>query len=180
GATLWGVNAMNGVISIITKRASATTGTLLQAGGGSNGEHGLLLRHGAADADGNAWRVWLKYAAHGDFEGPGGASLGDAWSALRGGFRRDGQLTGEVAYTLQGDAYAHPRAGEQVQLPVPGGNMRFEQAAGDATVKGANLLFRAHRGRDAEQGWMLRAYWDHTRRDSLRYGAARQIGRAHV
>src|SRR5690606_20198360 len=83
GATLWGVNAMNGVISIITKRASATAGTLVQAGGGSNGEHGLLVRHGAADAE-SGWRVWLKYDAHGDFEDPAGDSLGDAWSALRG------------------------------------------------------------------------------------------------
>jgi len=172
GATLWGVNAMNGVINIITKRASATAGTLVQAGGGSNGEHGLLVRHGAADAD-SGWRVWLKYDAHGDFEDPAGDSLGDAWSALRGGFRRDGQLTGAVGYTLQGDAYAHPRAGQRVQLPVPGENMRFEQVAGDATVEGANLLFRAHSGRDAEEGWMLRAYWDHTRRDSQRYGASR-------
>ncbi|HEU4991312.1 MAG TPA: TonB-dependent receptor [Luteimonas sp.] len=173
GATLWGVNAMNGVVNIITRKAADTQGTLVEAGAGSNGESGLTVRHGGTTGDGAAWRAWAKYEHHGDFEGPDGASLQDEWSNLHGGFRLDGRFTPEVRYTFQGDAYSHPEAMSSVRLPVPGAHQQFEQVAGDDDVSGANLLFRAISGLEGDRGWMFRAYYDHTRRDTPRYGARR-------
>jgi iron complex outermembrane receptor protein len=173
GATLWGVNAMNGVVNIITRRADDTQGTLLQAGAGSNDEAGLYARHGATSANGTAWRVWGKYAHHGDFEDSAGHSIHDQWATLRGGFRIDGMLAAETRFTLQGDAYTHPQARESVQVPVAGVHQQTMVVTQDDTVNGANLLFRATEGFGAAEGWMFRAYYDHTRRDTARYGVRR-------
>ncbi len=173
GATLWGVNAMNGVINIVTRRAADTQGTLLQAEVGNHDEAALLLRHGATTGTGTAWRAWAKYERHGHFEGADGLPLVDQWSTLRGGFRVDGQLAPDVRYTLQGDAYTHPRAMESVLLPVPGVHQQSVRVTRDDRVDGANLLFRASSGFEGERGWMLRAYVDHTHRDSSRFAVRR-------
>lgn len=173
GATLWGVNAMNGVVNVITRNAAATQGALVEAGAGSNGEAGLLLRYGGEAANDGYWRAWAKYERHGEFETSGGTPLHDQWSSVHGGFRLDGHFSPEVRYTLQGDAYVHPDAMASVQLPVPGVDRRFERVTGDDGISGGNLLFRALSGFEGERGWMLRAYYDHTRRDTARYGALR-------
>jgi iron complex outermembrane receptor protein len=173
GATLWGVNAMNGVVNIITRKAADTQGTLVEAGAGTDGEAGLLLRHGGEARSGAHWRAWAKYEHHGGFESAGGAPLHDEWSNVHGGFRLDGKLSPQVGYTFQGDAYSHPEAMASVQLPVPGKHQQFERVTGDDAISGANLLFRATSGREGARGWMFRAYYDHTRRDNARYGARR-------
>ena len=174
GATLWGVNAMNGVVNIVTRRASETQGALLEAGAGSNEGADLLLRYGGEGrGDDTYWRAWAKYDQRGEFEAADGTPLHDRWSNLHGGFRLDGYFTPEVRYTLQGDAYTHPQAGFSVLMPVPGEDRRFEHVEGDDDISGANLLFRALSGLEGQRGWMLRAYYDHPRRDGARYGARR-------
>lgn len=173
GATLWGVNAMNGVVNIITRKAVDTQGALVEAGAGSNGESGLFMRYGGETGDGAYWRAWAKYERHGEFELEDGTPLHDGWSNVHGGFRLDGKLAPEVTYTFQGDAYTHPEAMASVRLPVPGEHQQFEQVTGDDAISGANLLFRAVSGREGARGWMFRAYYDHTRRDTARYGARR-------
>ncbi len=173
GATLWGVNAMNGVINIITKRASDTLGTLVQAGMGSAGEAGAFLRYGTQrDAD-TYFRAWAKYEHHGHFDNAAGDSIQDQWASLHGGFRLDGQFSDKVGYTLQGDAYTHPQARESVQLPDPNADRMVIRATRDDVVDGGNLLFRALSGLENDRGWMLRAYADHTRRETTRFGVRR-------
>jgi len=58
GATLWGANAMNGVINIITRKAQDTEGVLVRADAGD--ENALAGRVGAGFGDGSAWRVYAK------------------------------------------------------------------------------------------------------------------------
>jgi iron complex outermembrane receptor protein len=165
---------MNGVVNIITRKAADTTGTLVQAGAGSNSESSLLVRHGAALDPDTAFRVWGRYDRHGDFELASGTSVQDQWSSLHGGFRLDGRLGGsDVTYTLQGDAYTHPTARASVVMPVPGQDRQFERVTRDDTVEGGNVLFRAMHGFEDSNGWMLRAYVDHTRRDTARFGVRR-------
>lgn len=173
GATLWGVNAMNGVINVITRAAADTTGTLVQAGGGSQEESSLFLRHGALGEGERAYRAWLKYDHHGGYESEGGLPLDDEWSSLHAGFRFDGVVGRDIAYTLQGDAYTHPEAREAVRMPVPGRHLQFEERSRNASVDGGSLLFRAMRGFDDERGWTVRGYYDRTRRDGLRFAVRR-------
>jgi iron complex outermembrane receptor protein len=173
GATLWGVNAMNGVINIITRSSHETHGTMIKAGYGSAEPGNVSLRYGAAIDGDTSWRVWAKYFARDDFDGPGGASLQDQWSTLRGGFRVDGKLDGGADYVVQGEAYTHPTAMSSVRLPVPGQDRQFVQATGNDTVDGANVMFRTFRGFGEDNGWRLRVYLDHTRRDTPRFGVRR-------
>jgi len=173
GATLWGANAMNGVINIVTKSSQDTQGTLVQAGIGEHGRSEIDLRQGGAAGADSTYRLWAKYAHFGDFEGPTGASLQDQWSTLRGGFRYDRAVDSATTMTVQGEAYTHPQAHESVLLPVPGADRQFVMASQDDTVDGGNLLFRWMQGFGTPQGWRVRAYYDRTRRDTTRFGVER-------
>ena len=110
GGTLWGANAVNGVINIITKSAKDTGGTLLKAGGGDNDEeYFFTARHGAnLDPEGNThFRAYAKIGKRGDFPlVEGGTPVGDHWSANRGGFRLDSAPTGEDTLSVQGDVFS--------------------------------------------------------------------------
>jgi iron complex outermembrane receptor protein len=173
GPTLWGVNAMNGVINIITRTASDTQGTLVKLGVGDEEPVALSVRHGGrVDAD-TAWRVWAKYFERDDFENEAGGSIHDQWSSLRGGFRIDSKFGNGVDWIAQGDAYTHPTAMASVRNPVPGADRQFVQVTGNDDVDGANLMFRAFRGFGEPTGWRVRAYAEHTRRDTARFGVRR-------
>jgi iron complex outermembrane receptor protein len=173
GATLWGANAMNGVVNIVTKSSADTLGTLVQAGVGEHGRSEVDLRQGGQAGADATYRLWAKYAHFGDFEGPGGESLQDQWSTLRGGFRYDRNVAPDTTLTWQGEAYTHPQAHERVQVPVAGADRRFEILAQDDEVDGGNLLFRVARGFGAPDGWRLRTYYDRTHRDTARFGVER-------
>jgi iron complex outermembrane receptor protein len=100
GATLWGSNAMNGVINIITRRADDTQGTLLRATVGDQ-ENAIAGRYGHAFV-GGAFRVYAKAFDRGPSELEDGSSARDRWHKAQGGFRTD-FARGADAFTVQGD-----------------------------------------------------------------------------
>jgi iron complex outermembrane receptor protein len=100
GATLWGSNAMNGVINIITRRAGETSGALLRATVGDQ-ENAFAARYGHA-FDGGAFRVYAKAFDRGPSELEDGSSAGDRWHKAQGGFRTE-FARGAHAFTIQGD-----------------------------------------------------------------------------
>ena len=173
GATLWGVNAMNGVINIITRDSKDTLGGLVKVGTGDQEPAAVALRYGARIDEDTTWRVWAKYFAREDFEAPGGGSLHDQWSALRGGFRVDGRFARGANWILQGEAYTHPTAMASVRNPVPGADRQFVQATGNDDIGGAHLMFRAYAGFGEDRGWRIRGYLEHSRRDTSRFGVER-------
>jgi len=101
--TLWGANAVNGVINIITLPASRTQGTYAYGGAG-NLERGAALRHGGAFGDDGHFRVYAKYFDRDGRMTQAGASVGDDSRMLGGGGRLDWGPSGS-RFTLQGDAY---------------------------------------------------------------------------
>src|SRR3954466_6519377 len=82
GATLWGANAMNGVINIITRRAQETTGGLVRATGGDQ-ESAITARYGGTFGDGDAFRVYAKAFDRGPSELVDGTSAGDRWHKVQ-------------------------------------------------------------------------------------------------
>jgi len=106
GGTVWGANAVNGVINIITKRAADTLGTLV-TGGGCWQEQGFgtLQYGGKIKADTN-YRVFAKYLNHNQFDDLNGQNAGDGWHLLHGGFRADTTLSQKDSLTTQGDLYS--------------------------------------------------------------------------
>lgn len=100
GGTLWGANAVNGVINIIMRNASETVGNYLQAGYGNIEQGFASARHGGQFDDGGYYRVYAKGFNRSGFEGSGSRNGSDDWSGGRTGFRADWD-----SFTLEGDIY---------------------------------------------------------------------------
>ncbi|MGV3771347.1 MAG: TonB-dependent receptor plug domain-containing protein, partial [Verrucomicrobiales bacterium] len=103
GATIWGANAFNGVINIISKDASQTQGTLITAGAGSeeNGFGGI--RYGGKIAEQSFYRVYAKYRNQDGLRYASGADSHDEWMLGQTGFRSDTEFGNNNHFTLQGD-----------------------------------------------------------------------------
>src|SRR5688572_12701868 len=102
GATLWGANAVNGVINIITKAAQETRGGLLAAGGGSEEQGFAALRYGGALGTSTSYRVFGKFFERGSGERVTGGAGADDWSMQRAGFRLDSKLSGRSDLMVEG------------------------------------------------------------------------------
>jgi iron complex outermembrane receptor protein len=104
GATVWGANAVNGVINVVSRSARDTQGGLLY-GGGDN-QHGLLsgMRYGGQSGPSTYYRAFVSYRTDPDFPLAGGAPAGDGWAGRRGGFRVDHYGAADTRLTWQADA----------------------------------------------------------------------------
>lgn len=103
GGTQWGVNAVNGVINIITKHAHDTQGTYVETGGG-NIESGFIdARQGWRSSGGTASRVFAKYT-HRE-PSPQNSNAQDEYKMARAGFRTDSTLASNNALTIKGNTY---------------------------------------------------------------------------
>ena len=153
GATLWGANAVNGVINVITRRSGDTQGALVSIGGG-NLEQGASVRYGGKLGETGHFRLYGKKLGLQNTTRANGSSVPDGWESGQVGFRADwGQA--ENGFTLQGDAYS----GKSELGIVPG----FVIPPLD--VSGANLLARWTRQLSGGSDIRLQAYYDHTKRD---------------
>ena len=103
GATIWGANAVNGVINIITRAAADTQGGLLVAGGGSQARSGAL-RYGGALGNGGHYRVYGQYTDAADTASEAGVDARNGWRRRQAGFRADWS-GGAHDVTVSGDAY---------------------------------------------------------------------------
>lgn len=141
GAVMWGANAVNGVINIITRHASETTGTLVSVSTGTEDHAIVTARQGASTASGAAWRAWVKATERDDQQTLMPDRGDDGWQSARAGFRYDSADTGADRFTLQGDLYAN-RKGIYAGVPtvVPPYTEVYE--TDDNYAYGANLLGR--------------------------------------
>ena len=107
GGTLWGANAVNGVINIISKKAKDTQGALLSYGGGTEDRALGVARYGGSNGQGLYWRVYGKQIE----EAPGSSpsySPDDGWRQGRGGFRAIGNPIATSPTCLPPKATATP------------------------------------------------------------------------
>jgi iron complex outermembrane recepter protein len=147
GGTLWGANAVNGVINIITRSARDTQGLELEAGGGTELENLASVRYGGAISSNASYRVYAKHFERDDSVLANGGDASDAWRMTQGGFRIDAEPSAQNLLTVQGDVY-----GTDEQM-VAGDNSR---------MSGANILGRWSRAYSDDAGMSLQAYVDHT------------------
>lgn len=149
GATLWGANAINGVINILTKSADQTQGFLLYGGGGLENDGFGGLRYGGKAGQDTYYRVYVMGQNNDGLplEGDGNE---DGSHMIQGGFRIDSKINPDDTITLQGDFYG----GTEDQQPMPG----------DIGVDGQNALGRWTRQFDKDSSGMLQVYYDRTHR----------------
>ena len=169
GGTIWGSNAVNGVINIITKSARETRGELVSAGGGNVDQGFLDWRYGGGTDD-------LSYRIYGTgfTNGPqlhADARNFDDWRRGQLGFRMDWRATPRDEVTVQGDAYAG-EAGQKLQLSTfdPPTNPAVE---GDKLFNGQNIMAAWRRVLKSGADLQVRAYVDRTDRQELNYQETR-------
>ena len=150
GATLWGANAVNGVINITTRKSGDTQGALLETSVDDH-ERTIGLRYGGRLGDDLTYRIYARGVRGDDTESLAGVSRADDWSREQGGFRLDWTPTSGVALTLQGDAYG----GSENKLGTLGED-----------ISGRDLLARwTWSGQDGSK-LQVQGYYDRTKRTS--------------
>jgi len=162
GAASWGINAVNGVINIITRDAWSTTGGLLSGGGGGL-EHGFgSVRYGFKVGDIGAVRVYAKAFKQGGQDTAKGATAWDARRMLRSGFHSDWNFTRDDAVTLQGDIYT---GDDTTRIQAFNTSLTgYETVKKDVPVSGGNILSRwTHLLGNGEE-FSFQFYYDHTDR----------------
>src|SRR5690606_10929383 len=144
--TVWGSNAVNGIINVITRSARDTQGGLAVLGA-SNRENRQVLRYGGQLPNGGHYRVYGKHAGFDDSHDGHGFRIEDGWHRNQAGFRAD---WGNVAdgFTLQGDAYDGKLGNTWIA------NTRAIE------IVGANLLGRYNRQLEDNSELSLQGYLD--------------------
>lgn len=174
GAALWGANAVNGIINIITKDAANSQGLLVQAGGGIAERSETSLRYGSSLGERSAYRVYGKYFEQDATVDSSGATTADAWNVLRSGFRLDWQAGEKSTFTLQGDAYRGEVGQIFERAPVSLIPPYRRSFVNDADISGGNLLANGRRVISKNSDVILQLYYDRTRRwDSYTGGEVR-------
>jgi iron complex outermembrane receptor protein len=148
GATLWGANAVNGVINIITRASGDTQGGLVDLAAGLEGQH-LGVRYGGALAEGLTYRLYAKSAYVRNTTRADGRSANDHWSKPQAGIRLDWAASARDEVTLQGDIF----------------DGFVAQSGGPAeSLKGRNLTARWTRTLSPDSSLQVQAFYDRAAR----------------
>ena len=161
GGTIWGANAVNGVINIITKNAKDTKGTLVSAGGGTVDQGFVDFRHGGGTSDGFNYRIYGKGVDTGPEYHPDRQQFDD-WRRAQGGFRTDWDINSNDSLTIQGDLYDGV-SGENVRISSLN-SPYVSNVEKNAQLSGGNLLARWQRKLKEGSDIQLVAYYDRVNR----------------
>ena len=147
GGTLWGSNAVNGVINIITRSSDATQGGLLSLGAGSD-ERNAAARYGGQVTENTSYRVYAKGFSRDSTETGTHQNAHNDWGKRQAGFRVDSNNSGD-SFVIQGDAYDGA-----VNQPI----------VDDREFSGHNLLARWNRDLQNGSSLQVQVFYDHTER----------------
>ena len=159
GATLWGANAVDGVINVITKKAKATQSAVVTAGAGTEERAAGGVRYGSKLGDNTYYRAYTKYFDWRPSVYPSGVTAHDGWDALRGGFRADWTPAGANSLTVQGDVY---RSRFDETLTVASLSAPYSNTfPNDGKYSGGNILGRWNHTSEGSS-MSLQMYYDNT------------------
>ena len=164
GATLWGANAVNGIINILTKNAKDTQDGLVSLGVGSEERGFGGVRHGGKLGEDVYYRVYAKYLNRDHFVDVSGEEAADGWDVLQGGFRMDWEVSGSNLLTLQGDVYGGDVG--QIYSFVTSLEPPYVRTFDfDTPMGGRNVLGRWEHVFSEAQDIALQLYYDRTERE---------------
>jgi len=157
GATLWGANAVNGIINIITKPANETQGGLLTIGGGLEENQFANFRYGHTIGNRFNIRVYSKYFKRDEFISGSGDKAVDGWEVLRAGFRSDWMLSSINTLTFQGDLY-NGKIGQTISL------LNMIDFDFNSDIQGGHILGRWTHTYSNTSDFALQIYFDRLKR----------------
>jgi iron complex outermembrane receptor protein len=147
GGTLWGANAVNGVINIITREASSTQGLFAEAAAGSELFAAAGMRYGGTTASGLSYRAYGKHLSIDESVLSDGSGADDDWHREQAGFRMDSAPSSAGSWTLHGDLYSSHQQTSDGRISI---------------MRGQNLLGRWKREPAEESSLGLQIYYDRT------------------
>jgi iron complex outermembrane receptor protein len=170
GGTIWGANAVNGIINIITKNTKDTHGSMLSVGGGNVDQGSGTFRYGGSNGAGLNYRVYAMgftrgpqfHADHRNF---------DDWRMGQAGFRADWDKDSRDTFTLQGDIYREI-AGETTTFALysPPSQVTVD---GNGKFSGGNVMARWKRVVSEKSDFQIQTYYDYTRHFEPEFGETR-------
>lgn len=161
GATLWGANAVNGVINIITKDSAKTTGGLAVASAGNQVRGIASVRYGGKIGEDSHYRAYAKQTEYNSEFAATGGSANDDWGRSQFGFRTDSKITDSDTLNIQGDYY---RNKEDANFTIPDltAGPTYTSAANDIEAKGYNLMATWEHTASEESVATVQTYVDYT------------------
>ena len=163
GATLWGANAVNGVINIITRPSGDTHGGLLAAGGGSEQRGFGSLRYGEQIGE-TDYRVYSKYANRDESRLESGAKAHDTWEDVRTGFRTDTRVSSQDSLTLQADAFYADAGWDRIEPSLSAVSVQDEATR---YSNAQNILGRYRHAASANEDLQIQMYYDRIDRNDV-------------
>ncbi len=173
GATLWGSNAVNGVINIITKHSRDTQGGLVTVGGGTEETAFTTVRYGGRLSADATYRMYTKYVERDDFVNASNNDGADEWDKFQGGFRIDWSKGDTDTFTVQGDVYKET-VGQTYLFPSTT-TPPFASFEDETDISGLNLVGRWERNVSETSGMFLQLYYDNFQREDLLVGEETDI-----
>lgn len=172
GATLWGANAVNGVINIITKHAKDTQGGVINVGLGSEERGFGSCRFGGTLADDTFYRVYAKYINHDNSIYQSGEPAADSWDLLHGGFQVNWDPTSYNSFTFKADAY---KGDINLTTAISSLTPPYSQVIDDEDdAAGGNILARWSHVFSVDANMELQVYYDQTERNISTLGELRR------
>jgi iron complex outermembrane receptor protein len=170
GGTIWGPNAVDGVINVITKPSKDTRGMQATVGGG-NFEQGFAdFRYGGGNGGNFNYRVYGKGFTRGPEDHSDGRNFDD-WRSTQGGFRMDWTEGSRDTFTLEGDAYDEV-AGESVVANTYTPPYSWVADA-NAYLSGANINGFWRRVLSPGNDFQVQVYYDRTNRHEANFAEDR-------
>lgn len=147
GGAVWGANAVNGVINIITRNSGDTRGTYVEGGGGNSLNDFAGARYGGTIGSRTSFRVYGKYFDRDNEVYPNGDEANDSWRMGQGGLRLDARTSSRDSMTVSADAYG---LNENVFT------------GGGSTANGGNVIGRWSHTVSPRSDFSVQLYYDHT------------------
>jgi len=169
GGTIWGANAVNGVINIITKKAQDTQGSLVRASVGNLEKSSTGARHGGAIGESAYARFYVTTSDYANnMLADSGQDAHDGWHNYQGGFRMDGQVGSKNQWTLQGDLFKND--GDQIVFPYWVETSPYLRADSSGyTATGNNLIGKWQHKLTGGDLLTFNAYYDANNREESYY-----------
>ncbi len=180
GGTVWGANAVNGVINIITKKAKDTSGGLLTVLTGTQEGYSAAVRYGGKSGKNTFYRVYAKHFNRDQFDTSATDCQDsyfpeDNWRSLRSGFRADTESESD-SLTLQGEVFANRYDTEFCRISLSFPYLLLQDDVSESA--GGHLMGRWQHNISETSDILLQLYYDHTEKDHDMTRSAVRIGDA--